>query len=132
MILKLHDRYYMQNTLSDKYTRVIMQRKTPVSKNRILWNNQNTWWLNFSGIRGYPSSAKLHPRRKLIQKELSFFLEQNMHPRNYIPRNKQKTHNTRKLAHTNLNDSIDSYLMGVVNRKYRPDKMYEFERQILF
>lgn len=27
-ILKLHDRYYMQNTLSDKYTRVISYKKS--------------------------------------------------------------------------------------------------------
>ena len=35
----------------------------PVCYRIIQWNHQNSWWLNFRGIRGYPSSTNLHPQR---------------------------------------------------------------------
>lgn len=48
------------------------------------------------------------PPRIYIQlnESLLFYWNSKLkHPRKYIPTNKQKTYNPRKLAHTNLNDS---------------------------
>lgn len=70
---------------------------------KILWNHWNLWWLTFRGIRRKPPTPYEFILRWIIfsNGKLSYW---NRCPQNYIPTNKQTSHNPWKWAIMNLID----------------------------
>lgn len=70
---------------------------------KILWNHWNLWWLTFRGIRRKPPTPYEFILRWIIfsNGKLSYW---NRCPQNYIPTNKQTSHNPWKWAPMNLID----------------------------